>query len=428
MSLTLLSQPSTYLVSAGNDSVFVVSGSNALSANVFDYVYIANILVNGVVSVTQKVSPDTNFQYGVFNLKNIISSFLSYDFPFTDNTASIFTSGSNSSCLVQLQFGEQYTLGPNFSQSLNLITSSTYAYLNSSLTSVDQVNVNLNNYLVSNVTSSAINFLTTFTGSSTTYTNLRNHLYYFISQSVATLTYLSVQTFDSNNNQLGLYYIPNTLPSGTPQVQIVCTGYPILSKLVSGSATPSPGQYAVSSGNPVMFNSSVVSYNVQIVGNSFVPFSQVKNYMIADNTGRWQNYITNCYFLNDRGGFEAFQFQRKNQSSLKKTTSTFKKQPGTLQSNGQFIFNTYDRQTSNYFTQLNNIIECNTDWLSNAQCLTLIRNLFSSPVIYLEDINGVLQAANVNEKDYQILNSTIKKNNSVKFTFELSGNDYRQPL
>ena len=423
MSITILSQPSTYLASAGNDSTFTVSGSNALAPNVFDYQYIANVLINGVVSTTLKVFPDTVYNYGVFNMRNIVSNFVSYNFPYTDTTASIFQTASNSYCQVQLQFGEQYTAGATFSQSLNLTSSNTFAYLNSSLTMVDQINTNLSTYQVTSATSSAVNFLSTFSGSSYTYNNLRNHLHFYISSSAA--TYLSVQTFDSNNNQLGSYTIQN--PYSGSGVYSIATGNPILSQLVSGSVGLN-GQYVVQLGNSSMFNSSAVSYNVGLVNSSQGPLTRTKNYIIGDNTGRWQNYITNVYFLNDRGGFEAYQMNKKNEQSINKTVSTYKKQPGTLQSNGQFVFNTYDRQTSNYFTELENSIDCHTNWLSNVECLYLLRNLFSSPVIFLEDVNGVLQAANLKDDDYKIMNSTLNKGNQVKFTFKLSGQDYRQML
>lgn len=425
--LTLLSQPTTYLQSAGNDSTFTVSGSNYLAPNVTGYQMIAQVFVNGALATTQKEPSDPVYPgYGVFNLDKIIPCFLSYDFAFQNNTGSIFSTASNSSCQVQLVFGEQYSLGTTFSRSLGLATSSIFAYVNSSLPYTDQCTVNMNNYLVTAVTSSQISFLSNFSSSISTYSSLRNFLYFFMSSSVSApfVPVLTIRTFDGSNNVLGQYFVASMINSGNG-MQYVATGYPQLSQLTEGTGS---NQYVTTFGNTQMMNSQVSSYTVQLQGASNAPHSKVITYKIADSSDRWAPYSYNCYFLNELGGFESYKFQKKNQTSFTKEVSTYKRLPGQLQQSGRVQFNTYDRQESNYFTAITTNLELNSDWISDAESLTLIRSLFGSPVIYLEDNNGTLFSANITEKDYKINVKDIEKLFQVTFNFKLGQTDYRQIL
>jgi hypothetical protein len=416
--ITLLSQPTTFLQSAGNNSVYTISGSNYLAPNVTDWQAICQIYINGNLATTQKgFSSPVYPGYSSFDMRNIVSNFVSYDFPYIDSTSSIFATASNSSCLVQLVFSEQYTLGSVFSQSVGLASSSVFAYINSSLPYVNQITTNLNDYLQTGTTGSLKKFLASGSNSIETYTNLRNHLYFYNSGSIAGV---NVSTYDSNNVLIGIYTLSNPYSSSVG-VESIGVGYPTLNNLLTSS-------YSVVSGSVSLINLRVNYYTVNLFNGSSQICSETFTYTLGQLYDRWSQYSINCYFLNEMGGMSEYKFQKKNQTSFNKTVSTYKRLPGQLQASGQFKFNTYDRQESNYFTAITSMMELNSDWISDIDSLALIRNLFGSPIIFLEDSNGVLQAANLKEDSYKINKKEIEKLYQVTFNMQLSQTDYRQQI
>ena len=139
------------------------------------------------------------------------------------------------------------------------------------------------------------------------------------------------------------------------------------------------------------------------------------------------SFNTAVYWLNSLGGWDSWLFNEKNIEAATKVTSQFKKIPGKLLPNGVISNNTYDRANSNYYTQVTNTLNLNSDFLSDQQVIYL-KNLFSSPAIYVEDQNGVLQAANVTDDSYTLSKKVNAKVYSLSLNLELSQPDYRQTL
>ena len=428
MALSVISQPNSFIQSANNDSIFIISGSSGTSGSIFDEKYIADVFVGGNRVTTLKTFPDPNYGYGVFNLRNITPNFVSYDFIYdlSQDTASIFHTASNSSANIQLSFGKEYSLpGGGFSQSRNEVSSSTFHYINSSLSYTDEVTTNLSaSYMVTGATSSIANFLTKADFTIPTYNNLRNHLYFFASSSVN--IFCAIFTFDVNNNPLGTYFTHSPY-SGIVGTQIIETGFPQLSRLTSGSDDLTG--YVVVSGNPVMLNPDVNTYSVILNGDGGAhPFTNTVTYQIKQDRSRFTPYAVKVYWLSTLGGFDSWLFNKSNLKTTTKTQSSFKKIPGQLQSNGTYSLNTYDRAVIPYFTQLDSKIQLSTDFLTDKH-VRYLKGLFSSPVVYLEDSNGVLISATVDTSDYTLNQTAVnQKMFSLSLTFIPSVSDYRQSL
>ena len=420
--VTITKQPSTYLNSANNPSIFMVSGSSDASASLtFDFSYIAQVLVNGSPLVNLVDVPDPVYGVGKFDLGNIVNKVVSYDIILDPTDTAIFHTASHSSAQIQVLFGKEYSYPGGFTQSLAEVSSSVFAYLNSSLPFLQQ-GTNMNNYLVTSVTSSTVNFLTSATFPIPTYTNLKNWLYYYLSSSAA--TFLNIRTYDSSNTMLGQYYIPNYLTS-TNGVQIISSGYPQLSILTSGSGI---NQYTPNVGSPaVMFNQSVVSYDLQLIGIGNVPYTTIQKYQIVQDCGRYSSGAFQVMWLNEWGGVDSWNMNKKNQTTTAKTQSTYKKIQGKITSTSTYSLNSYSPSRQVYYTELSDQIELTSDFLSDAQVLYL-RSMFSSPVIYLTDPSGNVFATTVNDTDYVVLKRVNTKSNSIKITFTTSYNDYRQAL
>ena len=426
--ISIVTSPTSSIQSAGNSSVFVVSGSAGVTSSVFDFKYLCDVLVGGNRVTTLKTFPDAN-GFGMFDMNKIASNFVSYDFIYnlSQDSASIFHTADNSfASQIQLNFGKEFSLpGGGFSQSRNEVSSSVYTYINSSLPFVE-TNTNLAaSYMVTGATASMAKFLTKIDFTIPSYNNLRSYLYFYSSGSFS--TFLSVKTYDVHNNQIGFYAISNATISNN-EIQIIATGYPQLSQLTSGSSDGTNGKYTVESGNPIMFNSSVVSYAIQLIGNGFVPFTETVTYQIMQDCSRFAPYAYKVYWLNSLGGFDSWLFNKVNLKTTTKTQSSFKKIAGKVNSNGSYALNTFDRGAVPYYTQLDSKIQLSTDFLTDKQ-VRYLKGLFSSPIVYLEDPDGVLISATIDTSDYTLNQRAInQKIFSLSLTFIPGQSDYRQSL
>ena len=155
---------------------------------------------------------------------------------------------------------------------------------------------------------------------------------------------------------------------------------------------------------------------------------------LRDNTAatlysRRINLDTSCpkydvyrlHWLNSLGGFDAFNF---NKVSIKKT-GIERKQFKRFQPLG---YSDTFRGKSNYFTKYTDTITLNSDGLTDEQWEGL-KELFTSPVIYLEQDNNTLLSVNILESNYDELKySTNRAINNLTFTIEFAFDNYRQTL
>lgn len=155
---------------------------------------------------------------------------------------------------------------------------------------------------------------------------------------------------------------------------------------------------------------------------------------LRDNTAatlysRRINLDTSCpkydvyrlHWLNSLGGFDAFNF---NKVSIKKT-GIERKQFKRFQPLG---YSDTFRGKSNYFTKYTDTITLNSDGLTDEQWEGL-KELFTSPVIYLEQDSSTLLSVNILESNYDELKySTNRAINNLTFTIEFAFDNYRQTL
>jgi hypothetical protein len=421
MSISIISQPIGSIQSSNNDSFFIISGSSGITSSVFDFKYIADVYVNNVKVTTLKAFPDPNFGYGVFNLRNLTPNFVLYDFIYTlsQDTGSIFHLAGNSSANVQLFYGKEYSFFGGFSQSRGEASSSIYNYINSALSFTDAITSNLaSSYLISDGIQNT-NFLTKAAFSIPTFSSLRNFLYAYVSSSVA--NYLSISTFDVHSNKLGQYSVQNPY-SSSGQMEIVATGLPQLSLLTSGSAL---NQYQVQSGNPVMLNSQVSTYSVQLSSSTFV--TNPVSYTILTDCSKFSPYSYKLYWLNSLGGFDSFIFNKVNLTTLSKNQTNYKKIPGTLNANGTYSVNTYSPSIVPFYTETVSGIQVSSDFLIDKEVLYL-KGLYQSPVIFLEDTNNLIISVTHDPGNKHTLNrkGINNKTYSAQFNFIPSNSDFSQ--
>ena len=131
--------------------------------------------------------------------------------------------------------------------------------------------------------------------------------------------------------------------------------------------------------------------------------------------------IYRLHWLNNLGGFDSFNF---NKVSVKKTEIE-RKQFKRFQPLG---YSESFRGKTNYYTKFTDRVTLNSDGLTDAQWEGL-KELFTSPVIYLEQDNNTLLSINILESNYDELNYSTNRNiNNLTFTIEYAFDQYRQTL
>jgi hypothetical protein len=403
----IVNSPSSTLLSANNDAIWVVSGSAGYTSSVHDFKFLADIFVSGSLVTTLKRFPDTAYpNMGVFNLKSVAANLVAFDFLGDTSNTDIFHSASNSFVDVTIQFGREYIFNNVFTQSRNEVSTSDYYFLNSSLPFTQQGQGLSNNRITNAGTGS---FLQSKHDSLTTpfktYNNLRRWAYYFADTNAA--SYLNVRTYDSNLNLLQRYAFANPYSSSSNSSQFVSIGIPQLSSYVNFTG--------------------VSYYDIGLGSSGSFDRSEVLRFQILTDCSRYASGAYKVYWLNSYGGFDSWLFNKKGQVTTSKNQSSFKQIPGKLNSSGTYNINTYSRVNIPYFTELSDKLELSTDFLTDNEVIYL-KDLYSSPVVYLEDPNGVIFSATVDTSDYVLNKKVNTKVYSLQLTFLTSYNDYRQQL
>jgi hypothetical protein len=139
-----------------------------------------------------------------------------------------------------------------------------------------------------------------------------------------------------------------------------------------------------------------------------ISFAGVQSYRCRFEvaTGQAVNFdfnISNCskytptrlHWLNPLGGFDAFTFRMKSREEDKVQRSSFRQQVNTL-SGGSYGYTRDTFGMVDYHTTRETELILNSDLLTDAEHNTLMRDLTSSPVIFIEDANAFTA---VNGKD-----------------------------
>lgn len=104
MAITILSQPSNKS-SVNNEMLYVVFEADKATAPVtyVDYKYICSVYVNAVLVGTIKATPDPTNNFGIFNVADILKSYVSYGL-----NASSSVVDYDASVTYQVVFTEEY--------------------------------------------------------------------------------------------------------------------------------------------------------------------------------------------------------------------------------------------------------------------------------------------------------------------------------
>lgn len=118
-------------------------------------------------------------------------------------------------------------------------------------------------------------------------------------------------------------------------------------------------------------------------------------------------------YLNSLGAWDYFSFTKKSTRTTEITRSNYKanygyspliSQPQNVNNNNRWEYGSYEGGTRSYNVNAIETIEANSDWLTDAEAESL-KELFVSPVAYIQSSNGNFDPVIVTESDY-ILQTT----------------------
>lgn len=430
----ILQQPDDdSLQPAGNDSYFTVSADTLTTlGGITEYKYVADVYINTNLVATQKSFPDPDFKIGVFNLRNIPSSFIKsyidFTYDYTTTLSTLFGEVVDGDAQVVLNIGEEYLLNGVFTSNKNVLQSNEPNYINASFDFLDSDQLSFNTvYQIYPSGATDGYFLGSFgpvfdTKDNLTWPEIRQYLYFYLNEDNAYNLSAEIITYNFAGTMVGKYRTvatATTFTSGNKGLKYLACGYSQLQNLVSS-------QYTVLSGASTIINANVASYTVSLrnasPGGALPAYARFTVKQSCDKYKRW-----NVYWLTQAGNFNSWRFDKQSMEKVTKTQSEFKKIYGKLGSNGSYTVNSFDRNAQTFYTTLENNISLSTDFLTDAQVLYL-KDLFSSPEIYLEDLDGSgkIVAASITDNDYTLNKRVNKKVYSLKINFKLAFNDYRQ--
>lgn len=399
--ITVTQQPTNILNSGNNDSFYTVSGTTVSISGVTEYKYCADVYVNSVLSATLKSFPDPRTSFGVFNLRNVASNFVSYDFPAA--STSIFQPAPNSSTSIQLFFREEYVSGSTFVSPSATTSASSRVYFNSSFDYTTNITLNLSGYTMASGHTG--NFLQTGTPPFRAYSGLKQWLSYYNQSS--TVKGMQVVTYDLLLDTLNTYFVANPYQFDPDEIQIVATGMPQLSGTVDFT-------------NAAYYDVSLVS------GTTTHIISQVVRYQVYENCGRFASGSYKLYWLCSFGEWNSWYFTKKNETTYNRTATTFKRIQGKIQG-GSFIQDTFDPSTIPFYTAVEDSIVLSTDFLSD-QDVIFLKGLFTSPAVYMEDATGIITSVVIAQDSYVLNKRVNNRPYALQLTVNGSTTQFSQQL
>lgn len=351
--------------SANEDLIFVAYDATKATDPVTypDYNYVLDIWI-GSDMYRQKSSPDPSYKRGLFNISEVVRSYLNYSFnPATGIRCQEFGSGEFWVDVI-CKFGEEY----NFTTYTNILTDSTRKYFN-----------HYNGRLIGSTTN-------------------------LVSNTVLSNRPLITDVHRSTEN-LFIPYFPSTTSAFT--VEIKTYNASGIQTTVSSNITPTAAynlqQLNISPACINVVHSNIITdaityYTVNIAGTVY------RFNLICEP----KYEVHTIHFLNKYAGFETFEFSKVSKKTIDIEKKTFSKKAYDLKSDGTIAYynsgKVYNEINSTYATSFEEKLKINSDLLTDAEYQWLAE-LVLSPTIYIEKKNSLgniyLIPVSINQSNYE---------------------------
>lgn len=369
MALTLQHTPGTYYSAHGDLLFTILDAAKAGDPATYpDYKYVCDIWVDGLQVARLKSAPDPSNLCGIFNIGNIVRSYVASVFNPTASQLRAQQSGAGEFKVdVICRFGEEY----GFTIYTNLLEDSTRTYFN-----------HYNGRLLGQATN-----LSDFLNKALTARPTRTPVY-------------------RNSNFNFVPFIPTDTDNVTLTIRAYSSGALMgtLTQAYAPSAANvlqiynvSPG--AINAHTPGFINSAIGYYTVEFVTPNISDDSLYRFDIVCEAI----HEVFTLHFLNRFGGFESRSFTKVSRKTVAIEKSDFGKLPYIMNSSGQISYhnpnNVYNETRSIYASQYTEKMVLNTDILTDAEYQWL-GDLVLSPLVYME-MNGYFIGVTIAETNYE---------------------------
>lgn len=372
MALSLLYKPGTYFSAHGDLLFTLIENVKAGDAvNYPDYKYVCDVYIGSDLVARLKAFPRPSDNIGIFNVSNIVRSYLDMAFAFSPNSLRAREVGLFEFFITAtLKFGEEY----GFVTYTNIIEDSERTYFNHyNGRALGQTTI-LSSYLdkVMSVRPYA----------TPVYRNAKYCLIPFLATDDTTIN-LVIKSY----NSAGL---------------IATTTQPITPTAASSNRQQlfnvSPA--GINASNPGFISNYVDYYTVEFSTTNIIDDSVYRFNLVCES----KYEVFTLHFLNRFGGVESRDFTKVSRKSIEVDKGDFGKLPYIISSLGQpkyydYGSNTYNETKRIYASQYKEKMALNTDILTDAEYRWLA-DLMVSPMVYMENGNYLLPVQ-ITDKNYE---------------------------
>ena len=180
---------------------------------------------------------------------------------------------------------------------------------------------------------------------------------------------------------------------------------------------------AVLTGSLPMFDSSVISYTIQLLDSFNVVSSQIYSFNIDDECNSNTNY--EIIYQDALGSFIPINFDMVSKRTVSNSKKQYSKNYGSYNSvAATYGWASSDRGRTVIDTDITEKIDIQTNWLDDATS-EKVKDLLLSPVVYHMDGTN-LRAINIKTSSLEVKNKKVNKTFNYKIAFEYANKDTRQ--
>jgi hypothetical protein len=370
MALSLQHTPGTYFSAHGDLLFTILDAARAGDPDTYpDYKYVCDIWIDGEQVARLKSVPDPDNLCGIFNIGNIVRSYLTTVFNPTASQLRAQEIGSEEFYVdVVCRFGEEY----DFTLYTNLLEDTTRKYFNHYNGRLLGQNTNLSAYV-----DKALSVRPTRTP-------------VYRSSNFNFIPYLPSDT-DNVTLTIRTYNYAGTLAATVTQA-IAPSGANVLQLY-----NVSPG--SINTHTPGLINETVKHYTVEFVTPNASPDSLYQFDLVCEP--RYE--VFTLHFMNRFGGFESRSFTKVSRKTVEIQKGEFGRLPYTMNASGVISYynanNVYNETRSVYSSQYMEKMTLNTDILTDGE-YTWLGDLMLSPLVYME-MSGYFIPIAIVASDYE---------------------------
>jgi hypothetical protein len=374
MAITFHTQPQLF-TPGSNPVVWTFSSDETGQAN---FSYIVEVYVNTVFHSTHQVFPQNGI-YAKFNVSEIARGLLSSPLLLDGTLVTLYETAFD---LIKIIVYEQYGTPPAIQASDD--SNAKYVF-NAALRHQDFVNWDYLNYNIStyNMMGSGMKFLTSWP---------RTYKY------LCGLTEKVFLGFISNDSGLQvdirLYNATNTLIASSLGNAI--TFQPL--NVIDASPQNIINNTSITSGDFSTCAYYTVRTNASGPG-AYLGRSEVFKIYIDTECQRYPS--KRLHWLNKFGVWDSFTFTLVSTDSTKVDGNRYEKEKGVW-NNEDYVYPLYQGEATTFSKRAEDTLTLNSDWIKEEVQNWLVRELYESPKVYLEDENGNFEPVNITNANYKL--------------------------